>query len=81
MTTIMIELPDDVAQSAQQAGLLSPTRLERLLRDQLKSQRVDELFGAMDRMAAIVEPAVMSPQEVASEITTMRTERRAKNAT
>lgn len=80
MTTITIELPDDVAQSAQQAGLLSPTRLERLLRDQLKSQRVDELFGAMDRMATADEPAVMSPEEVAAEITTMRAERRAKNA-
>jgi hypothetical protein len=80
MTTVQITLPDQLAQEAQSAGLLSPARMERLLRDQLKAQRVDELFGAMDRMAAIDEPAVMSPEEVAREIAAMRAERRAKDA-
>lgn len=80
MTTVQITLPDQLAQEAQQAGLLSPARLERLLRDQLKAQRVDELFVAMDRMAAVDEPAVMSPEEVAQEIAAMRAEQRAKDA-
>jgi hypothetical protein len=80
MTTVQITLPDQLAQEAQSAGLLSPARLERLLRDQLKAQRVDELFGAMDRMAAVDEPAVMSPEEVAAEIAAMRAERSAKDA-
>jgi hypothetical protein len=80
MTTVQITLPDQLAQEAQNAGLLSPARLERLLRDQLKAQRVDELFVAMDRMAAVDEPAVMSPEEVAQEIAAMRAERRAKDA-
>ena len=79
MTTVQITLPDQLAQEAQRAGLLSSAQLERWLREQLKIQRVDELFAAMDRMAAIDEPAVMSPQEVAQEIATMRAERRAKN--
>lgn len=80
MTTVQITLPDQLAQEAQNAGLLSPARLERLLRDQLKAQRVDELFVAMERMAAVDEPAVMSPEEVAQEIAAMRAERRAKDA-
>lgn len=79
MTTVQITLPDQLAQEAQRAGLLSSAQLERWLREQLKRQRVDELFAAMDRMAAIDEPAVMSPEEVAHEIATMRAERRAKS--
>lgn len=79
MTTVQITLPDQLAQEAQRAGLLSPARLEKWLRDQLKDQRVDELFSAMDRMAGVDEPAAMSPEDVAREIATMRAERRAKN--
>ena len=80
MTTIEVTLPDQLAQDALHAGLLSPSRLERWLRDQLKTQRVDDLFAAMDRMATVDVPAVMSPDEVAQEIATMRAERRANNA-
>jgi hypothetical protein len=80
MTTVQITLPDQLAQEAQRAGLLSSSRLEGWLRDQLKTQRVDELFTAMDRMASVDEPAVMSPEEVAQEIAAMRAERRAKGA-
>lgn len=79
MTTVQITLPDQLALEAQRAGLLSPARLEKWLRDQLKDQRVDELFLAMDRMAGVNEPVAMSPEEVAQEIATMRAERRAKN--
>lgn len=80
MTTVQITLPDQLAQEAQRAGLLSPARLEKWLRDQLKDQLVDELFSAMDRMAGVNEPTVMSPEEVAHEIAAMRAERRAGTA-
>ena len=76
MTTVQITLPDQLAQEAQRAGLLAPARLEQLLREQLKNQRVDALFTAMERMSAVDEPAVMSPEEVAEEIAAMRAERR-----
>ncbi|MGK2942176.1 MAG: hypothetical protein ACSLFJ_10920 [Immundisolibacter sp.] len=79
MTTVQITLPDQLALEAQRAGLLSPARLEKWLRDQLEDQRVDELFLAMDRMAGVDEPVAMSPEEVAQEISTMRAEWRAKN--
>jgi len=81
VTTVQITLPDRLAQEARQAGLLSQPMLERWLRDQLKARQVDELFAAMDRMAIVSEPAVMSPEEVAEEIAVMRAERREKNAT
>ena len=80
MTTVQITLPDQLAHDAQRAGLLSSARLERWLRDQLKTQRVDDLFAAMDRMAAVNEPAVMSPDEVAKEVAAMRAARRTKSA-
>lgn len=79
MKTVQITLPDQLAHEAQRAGLLSSARLERWLRDQLKTQRIDDLFTAMDRMATVDEPTVMSPEEVAQEIATMRAERRANN--
>jgi Arc/MetJ family transcription regulator len=76
MTTVQITLPDQLAQEAQRAGLLSPEFVEKWLRDQLKAQRVDELFVAMDRMSATDSPAAMSPEAVAEEIAAMRAERR-----
>jgi hypothetical protein len=79
MTTIQITLPDQLVQEAQQAGLLSPQLLEKWLRDQLRAQRVDQLFSAMDLMDAVKEPTIMSPEEVAEEIAAMRAERRASS--
>lgn len=79
MTTVQITLPDQLAQEAQNAGLLTPDRLERMLREQLRERTVNDLFEAMDRMAAVASPEVMSPEEVAEEIHLMRAERRAKN--
>jgi hypothetical protein len=78
MTTVQIRLPDQLAQEAQRAGLLSPELLERWLREQLKAQRFDRLFSAMDRMSAVNEPATLSPEAVAEEIAAMRAERRAQ---
>lgn len=79
MTTVEITLPDQLAKEAQRAGLLSSARLEKWLRDQLKNQRIDELFSAMDRMASVTDPPAMTPEEVASEMAAMRAER-AQNA-
>lgn len=77
MTTVQITLPDQLAEEAARAGLLSPEMLERWLRSQLKAQRTDQLFAAMDRMSAVDDPAAMSPEAVADEIAAMRVERRA----
>lgn len=80
MATVQITLPDQLAREAQNAGLLSPPRLEQWLREQLKSRQVDGFFTALDRMAEVTEPATMSPEEVAREIAAMRAERRVDTA-
>lgn len=43
MTTVQVELPDVLAQSAQAAGLLTSQALEAMLREQLKRQASDAL--------------------------------------
>jgi Arc/MetJ family transcription regulator len=75
MTTVQIDLPDQLAQEAQRAGLLTPATMERILREYLKARKTDELFAAMDRMAAVEEPA-MTPEEVSEELHALRAERR-----
>lgn len=74
MTTVQINLPDQLAQEALRAGLLTPTTLERILREYLKARKVDELFAAMDRMAA-TEQTAMTPEEVSTELQAMRAAR------
>lgn len=80
MTTVQITLPDALAQEAARAGLLSSSRLEEWLREQLASRNTDAFFDAMDRIASVDEPAVMSPEEVASELELMRAQRRAASS-
>ena len=80
MTTVSINLPDQLAQEAKQAGLLSEAALAKLLREQLQARRQDEFFAAMERMERTPEPLAMSPEDVADEIRAMREERRARAA-
>jgi post-segregation antitoxin (ccd killing protein) len=77
MTTVQITLPDQLAQDASRAGLLSAARLESWLRQELARRQTDELFEAMDCMAAVALPAAMSPEELALEMAAIRGERRA----
>jgi hypothetical protein len=76
MTTVQINLPDQLAQEAKQAGLLSEAALAKLLREQLQARRQDEFFSALERMEQTTEPPAMSPEDVAEEIRAMREERR-----
>ncbi len=77
MTTLelKVNLPDQLARDVQEAGLLSAAHLERWLREQLQSQRVDEFFSAVQLMSAAPEPDVMSPEQVAEEIRLLRASR------
>ena len=47
MTTITIELPDDIAQSAQQAGLLSGHTLASIVRELVRDRAARKLQQAM----------------------------------
>ena len=69
---LKIQLPDDLLQEAQSAGLLTPDAIEQLLRNEIRRQRIDKLFESADRMAGLDLPA-LSPEEVEAEITALRT--------
>jgi len=77
MATVRIDLPDQLAQEAERAGLLSPASLEQLLREQLRAQAAARLQEAIKRMDEADDTPYMSPEEVAKEIAIMRAERRA----
>ena len=79
MTEVTMTLPDTLAQEARAAGLLTPQALEAMLRETLRKQRVDELFTAMDKMAAVEMPA-MTEAEIQVEIEAARIERRARRS-
>jgi len=74
VTTVQITLPDELAEEAKKAGVLSSAAVEQWLREQLRLRTADSLISAMHRMADMDEPALLSPEEVAREIAAMRAE-------
>lgn len=79
MTTVQIELPDQLAEEARRAGLLTQQAIERLMREAIRRQALGELRRGMDRMAAVDEPE-MTADEIQQEIKAARAERRARDA-
>ena len=76
MTRIQIDLPDATAQAAQDAGLLTPEALSRLLNDALRRrQAADALLSIADRVAKAGIPP-MSMEEINAEVKAARAERR-----
>ncbi len=69
MTTldVKLSLPDQLRKEAEAAGLLSPKAIERLLCEEIRRRRVDDLFAAADRLAALDLP-ILSDEEIAREI-------------
>lgn len=71
MTTIQISLPDSLAREAGQAGLLNPEALERILRDELASRRINQLKAA--RVSIEQSPdQPLTMEEIEAEITAHR---------
>jgi len=71
MTTVQITLPDALAQEATKAGLLAPEKIERILREELRAERIDRMKAARVMLAA--EPlAPMTPEEITAEIDAYR---------
>jgi hypothetical protein len=75
MTTVQINLPDALAQEATKAGLLAPEKIERMLRERLRAERIERMKAARATLTA--EPlAPMTPEEISAEIDAYRTEQR-----
>ncbi len=76
MTKIQIELPDTTAKAAQEAGLLTPQALDRLLTEALRRRQVaDSLLSIADRVATAGIEA-LSTAEIDAEVKAVRAERR-----
>jgi len=76
---IKLTLPDGLAREAEAKGLLAPMRWERLLGDELRRRRVNQLLEASDRLAEISGPP-LTEEEVEAEIQAARKARRVTNA-
>lgn len=75
MTTIQIELTDETAKAARDAGLLTAQSLERLLKDAVRrKQTADSLLSIADGVAANGSPP-MSMEEINAEVRAARAER------
>ena len=79
MTTVQVELPDVLAQSAQAAGLLTPQALEAMLREQLKRQAGDAL-QAMWARAPAEELMREMEQMIDAQVQAVRAQRRKQAA-
>ena len=79
MTTIQIQLPDDLAQDAQAAGLLTPDAIERLLRERLRGQAGDALRTMWNRMPS-EELTPEIEEMINEEVQAVRDERRKRAA-
>lgn len=75
MTTVEITLPDELAQKAANAGLLSPEAMEAMLREKLRRRAGEALRAMWQRMP----PEELTPkieQEIVEEVRKVRAERR-----
>lgn len=71
MTTVQITLPDALVQEATNAGLLAPEKIERMLRERLRMERIERMKVARASLAA--EPlAPLTPEEISAEIEAYR---------
>lgn len=68
---IKLDLPESLAREAEAGGLLTPQAIESLIREEIRRRRIDGLFDAADRLAALETPA-MTDAEVEAEIQATR---------
>ncbi|MGE3103651.1 MAG: hypothetical protein AB7F83_08985 [Lysobacterales bacterium] len=77
MTRITLSLPDELAQQAESAGLLSSSAVATMLREQLRRQAGLGLRELMERMPR-EELTPEIEQEIVAEVRAYRAERRRK---
>lgn len=82
MTTLelTLNLPDELAQRAKSAGLLTPDAIEAMLREQLRKQAGEQLRVLWARTPG-EELTPEIEQEIAEKVRTVRAELRQRNAT
>jgi Arc/MetJ-type ribon-helix-helix transcriptional regulator len=78
MTRITVSLPDELAQRAESAGLLSDDAIRQLLEDAMRRDAGRRLLQIADHLRAAGIPS-MSDEEVAAEVRAARAQRRARS--
>ena len=76
MVTIQLSLPEELAEEANEFGLLESNVLADLIRDAIRRQHINRLFTAMNQMAALGDEP-MSADEIQAEIRAARKAQRA----
>jgi hypothetical protein len=77
MTTLTIDLPDNIAKEAKDAGLLMPEALTQLLQEALRRQAGQRLVEVAQRIHAADIPP-MSDADIVAEVKAARAERHAR---
>lgn len=72
---IKLELPDNLAKQAKEAGLLEPKALQILLREEVRRRRIARITAGRSNVA-IAGIAPISMEEIQAEIEADRVERR-----
>jgi hypothetical protein len=72
---LSVTLPENLAREAETIGLLKPEAPERLLREEIRRQRVEQLFEAADQLSKL-DQAPLTADEIEAEIEAARSERR-----
>ncbi len=78
MTTVQITLPDQLAEDARRAGLLSDRAIRQLLEEAMRRETGRKLLAVADRLRAADIPS-MRDEEVVAEVKAVRAERRARS--
>lgn len=79
MTTVQITLPDELVQTASNAGLLSPEAIEAMLRERLR-RRAGEKLRMMWQRLPQQELTPEIEREIVEEVHRVRAERRQHGA-
>lgn len=79
MAELLVKLPDELAQRAKDAGLLSDRAIQRLLEEAIRLEARRELLAIAERMhAAGIKP--MRDEEIVADVKAVGAERRACKA-
>ncbi len=79
MVELLVKLPDELAQRAKSAGLLSDDAIRQLLEDAMRRQAGRALLDVAARLQDAGVPP-MTDEEVLAEVKAVRAERRARDA-
>ena len=78
MTTIIIDLPDELVQEAKSHGLFEAAALEIMIREMLRRRAGKELLETADKLVAAKFPP-MTMTEIQEEVDAVRSERRRRS--